>query len=259
MTTAKLISRLQPFVAVTLATLFLFGAALAFAAEEPRSNFTTQGLKSAVDAGNGATSFNEFDADAASGKRSARKGTADQSKIRDSVATSPNTDFWFYAADVELFADRDGDGYYYGIDLLFDADTIYAFADVYAVIYLSREGGPWEEYAVTENFTLIGASSEDEYVIVTELVSGYPTGSYDILIELFDALDDTFVADMGPADTAELSLLPLEDTAFDTPQSGGTTVIVHESGGGGAFDWPTFLVFLVIAGWALREMRKRAR
>lgn len=258
MTTAKLTSRLQPIIAVALATLFLFGAALAFADEKPRSNLTTQGLKSAIDAGNGTTSINEFDDEADTGKRSAQKGPVDQSKIRDNVATSPNTDFWFYAADVELFADRDGDGYYYGIDLLFDADTIYAFADVYAVVYLSRDGGPWEEYAVTEEFTLVGASSEDEYVIVTELVSGYPPGSYDILIELFDAWDDTFVADIGPADTTELSLLPLEDAEFDTPQNSGTTVIVHESGGG-AFDWPTFLVFLVIAGWALREMRKRAR
>ncbi len=258
MTTAKLTFRLQPLVAAGLATLLLFGAGMAFADEKPRSNLTTQGLKSAVDAGNGTTSINEFDSDAVGGKRSARKSAADQSKIRGAATSSPNTDFWFYAADVELFADRDGDGYYYGIDLLFDADTIYEFADVYAVVYLSRDGGPWEEYAVTEEFTLLGASSEDEYVIVTELVSGYPPGSYDILIELFDTWDDTFVADIGPADTTELSLLPLEDIEFDTPQSGGTTVIVHESGGG-AFDWPTFVVFLVIAAWALREMRKRVR
>ncbi|MDJ0700390.1 MAG: choice-of-anchor H family protein [Woeseiaceae bacterium] len=258
MTTAKLTFRLRQVVAAGLATLLLFGAALAFAAEEPRSNYTTQGLKTAVDAGNGKASFNEFGADAVSGKRSESKGATDQSKIRRAAASSPNTDFWFYTADVELFADQDRDGYYYGIDLLFDADTIYAFADVYAVVYLSRDGGPWEEYAVTEDFTLLGASGEDEYVIVTELVSGYPTGSYDILIELFDALDDTFVADIGPADTTELSLLPLEDIEYDTPRNSDTTVVVNH-GGGGAFDWPTFLVFLVIAAWALREMRKRVR
>ncbi len=258
MTTAKLTFKLQPIVAAGLATLFLFGAALAFADEESRSNFTTQGLKSAVDGGNGSTSFNEFNNDAVSGKRSERKDAADQSKIRGAVTSSPNTDFWFYTADVELFGDQDRDGYYYGIDLLFDADTIYAFADVYAVVYLSRDGGPWEEYAVTEDFTLLGASGEDEYVIVTELVSGYSPGSYDILIELFDALDDTFVADIGPADTTELSLLPLEDTEYDAPRNGNTTVVIND-GGGGAFDWPTFLVFLVIAAWALREMRKRAR
>ena len=257
MTTAKLTFRLHAIIAAGLATLFLFGAALAIADDKPRSNVTTQGLKSAVDAGNGTVSVNEYDIDATSGKRSAQKSAAEQSKIRGAAASSPNTDFWFYTADVELFADQDLDGYYYGIDLLFDADTIYAFADVYAVVYLSREGGPWEEYAVTDVFTLLGASGDDEYVIVTELVSGYPTGSYDILIELFDALDDTFVADIGPADTAELALLPLEDSEYDAPLSGGTTVVVNQ-GGGGAFDWPTFLVFLVIAGWALREMRKRA-
>ena len=34
---------------------------------------------------------------------------------------TPNTDFWFYDADVELFADDDRDGYFHGIDLWFDA------------------------------------------------------------------------------------------------------------------------------------------
>ena len=56
-------------------------------------------------------------------------------------------DFWFYAADVVLFNDDDFDGYYWGIDLLFDADTYYDVADVYAVVYLSYQGGPWNEFA----------------------------------------------------------------------------------------------------------------
>ena len=59
-------------------------------------------------------------------------------------------------------------------------------------MYLSYEGGPWNEYAETEDFTIFGTSSEDEYVLVSELMSGYPTGSYDILIELFDAYDGAF-------------------------------------------------------------------
>ena len=78
--------------------------------------------------------------------------------------SAPNTDFWFYAADVELFADDDRDGFYHGIDLLFDADTIYNSAEVYAVLYLSLNGGPWNEYAETDNFLLFGASADDEYV-----------------------------------------------------------------------------------------------
>ena len=103
-----------------------------------------------------------------------------------------------------LFSDDDRDGYYYGIDLLIDADTIYSEADVYAVVYLSLDGGPWNEYAATEDFTLFGASGDDAYVLVTELMSGYPRGSYDLLIELFDAWDGSFLASLGPEESSEL-------------------------------------------------------
>ena len=144
------------------------------------------------------------------------KGSTTQS------ATLVSTDFWFYEADVVLLYDDDEDGYFYGVDLLFDADTFYDVADVYAVVYLSYEGGPWNEYAATEDFSIFGSSPNDEYVLVTELRSGYPTGEYDLLIELFDAFDGSFLASFGPQDTSELSFLPLEDfnrdaPGFDTP------------------------------------------
>ena len=172
-----------------------------------------------------------------SGATASRSAAASAASPKQSAVASSaaNGDFWFYSADVVLFNDHDGDGHFHGIDLLFDADTFYLEADVYAVVYLSLDGGPWEQYAETDTFTLFGASSDDEYVIVTELISGYPTGSYDILVELFDALDDSFVADIGPADTAELSLLPLEDADRDAPGQGGTTVVVHEGGGSGGW------------------------
>jgi len=64
-------------------------------------------------------------------------------------AKGSSTDFWIFMADVILFNDDDNDGYFRSIDLLFDADTIWTAADVYAVVYLSLEGGPWNEYAVT--------------------------------------------------------------------------------------------------------------
>ena len=148
---------------------------------------------------------------------------------------SPNADFWFYLADVELYGDSDRDGYYSGIDLLFDVDTYYSVADIYAVAYLSYEGGPWEEYAVTEDFTIFGSSGTDDYVIVTDLVSGYPRGDYDILIEVFDAGTSEFLAYFGPEDTSELAFLPLEDMDRDAPVP--ETRITVNSGGGGASDW----------------------
>ncbi len=190
------------------------------------------------------------------GPRSAKQASSAGSKTGDAVGRSPNTDFWFYTADIELFADEDRDGYYHGIDLLFDADTIYTRAEVFAVIYLSLDGGPWIEYAETETFTIWGAGSSDEYVVVTELLDGFPTGSYDVLIELFDTWDGRFVADFGPASTPELSYLPLEDAVLDTPPTRSQVVV--NRGGGGATDWLSLLV-LAASSLAAALLRRRSR
>jgi hypothetical protein len=179
-----------------------------------------------------------------------------QSKAASGVSMSPNADFWFYLADVELYGDSDRDGFYSGIDLLFDVDTYYSVADIYAVAYLSYEGGPWEEYAVTEDFTIFGSSGTDDYVIVTDLVSGYPRGDYDILIEVFDAGTSEFLAYFGPEDTSELAFLPLEDMDRDAPAP--ETRITVNSGGGGASDWLLLAllgIFTAVAG--LRRFTKQ--
>ena len=196
----------------------------------------------------------------ARGTFAARQGV-DKSAVRTAAKSvqqanrSPNEEFWFYSADIVLFGDADFDGYYSGIDLLFDADTIYSAADVYAVVYLSFEGGEWEEYAVTDTFTIFDTSDNDDYSVVTDLVSGYPTGSYDVLIELFDAFNDDFLAFIGPDDTSELSFLPLEDIARDTPPE--TTVVINTEGGGGAAGFWSLsgLSLLVLATQVLRRRR----
>lgn len=185
------------------------------------------------------------------GKPGARPASKSGSTTQSGVAG----DFWFYDADVLLFADEDFDGFYSGIDLLFDADTIYDAVDVYAVAYLSFEGGPWEEYIVTEDFTIFGASGGDEYSVVTDLVSGYPPGSYDLLIELFDAWSGDFLAFIGPGDTSELSLLPLEDIAFDTPP-GNTTVVINNESGGGATGLLS-LAGLLLTALLVQAIRRR--
>lgn len=149
------------------------------------------------------------------------------------TAKSGSDDFWFYTADVILFNDEDNDGYFHGIDLLFDADTVYDEVDVYAAVFLSLEGGEWNEYAVTDTFRIFGATSEDEYVIVTELETGYPTGSYDLLIELYDAIDGEFLTAIGPDETSELYYLPLEDYERDAAYTEEIIVLGH--GGGNAF------------------------
>ena len=189
-------------------------------------------------------SRDEYEALGSSGESREKTRSRTPSKSSSLQSASANDDFWFYLVDVELYGDSDRDGYYSGIDLLFDVDTYYSVADIYAVAYLSFEGGPWEEYAVTEDFTIFGASGSDDYVIVTDLVSGYPRGDYDILIEVFDADTSEFLAWYGPEDTSALAFLPLEDMERDAPAP-ETRVIVN-SGGGGASD----VLLLALLGFA---------
>lgn len=200
--------------------------------EGPRSRTTTRGGMSKPGAGN------------------AKPGTDS------SLQESSGYDFWFYDVDVVLFNDDDYDGYYHGIDVLFDADTNFSSAEIYAVLYLSFEGGPWNEYAVTEDFNIFGTSGSDEYVIVTELMSGYPTGSYDLLIEIFDAYDGVFLAEFGPLDSSEMSYLALEDFNRDAPV--GETQVAVSHGGGGAIDgFVISLLLLVLLGSAIRKIWQR--
>lgn len=189
-----------------------------------------------------AVSYKEFDALVVTGERAKPTRSVTQQKLLGASSAAPNTDFWFYDADLILFSDFDHDGYFYGLDLAFDVDTNFVSAEVYAVLYLSLAGGPWNEYAETANFNIYGASADDEYVVVSELVSGYPTGDYDILIELFDTFDGAFVASFGPADTSQLSFLPLEDIGRDTPIQ--PPIVVVNGGGGGSVGWLTLLLLL---------------
>jgi hypothetical protein len=189
-----------------------------------------------------------------------RDKTALQSSKADSgvsTLSAPNIEFWFYSADVELFGDNDRDGYFAGIDLLFDADTVYSRAEVYAIVYLSLEGGPWTEYAATDDFIINGTSGTDEYVIVTDLVSGYPSGSYDILIELFDTFDNSFVADIGPENTSELAFLPLEDANRDAPGVSPQPTVINHGGGGGATDVWTLAILAFVAAGTFVVRRRR--
>ena len=142
-------------------------------------------------------------------------------------------DHWIFDADVALFDDLDNDGYYAFLSIRIDADTFFNSAFVYAVIYLSDDGEHFEHFYTTADFEINGATSDDEYFVETELVSGYPPGLYDMIIELYDADLGVFMDEFGPAQSASLELLALEDIRFDEPQ----TVIVVEEGGGGAVSW----------------------
>ena len=249
-------NRLNPVFAALLLSLLATAGQTALAAEAGgRISVTAQGLASERGVvPNGAT-HDTYDALTKDGKRGEQSAAATQQAVSANNAVAINTEFWFYDAYVTLFSDIDGDGYYTGIELEFDADTVYTAADVYAVTYLSLDYGPWNEYAETADFTLYGTSDTDLYVIETELVSGYPTGDYDILIELYDTFDGSLVASFGPEETSELSFLPLEDTTYDAPAGTTTRVVINSGGGGGSFSWLLLLGLTIVT--AMRRITGR--
>ena len=181
-----------------------------------------------------------------SGERAARKATVES-------AERVNQDFWVFDADLAIADDFDLDGFFTRVELSFDVDTVFNAADVYAVLYLSLEGGPWTEYGVTDVFTIYGASGGDEYFYDADLVSGFPTGYYDVLIEIYDTFDGRLVADFGPDDTGELFDLPLESISFDGP---GEPIVVVSSEGGGSAGW---VLLALLGGLAARRQLFRGR
>jgi hypothetical protein len=166
-----------------------------------------------------------------------------------SQAARASTDHWIYDADVELFDDLDGDGYYRFLSVRVDADTLRDSAYVYCELYLSADGLNWERYHTTDDFWIGGETGDDEIYVETELVSGYPTGEYDLLIELYDADFGTFSDEFGPNQSDGMSLLPIEDRDHDRVQ---THVIVSSGGGGGAFGLG-LLPALLWLGWRSRR------
>ena len=162
-------------------------------------------------------------------------------------------DSWVYDATTDLFSDRDDDGYFRYLRVRFDADTIHTFTYVYAEIYLSADGTAWEHLYTTQDFSIWGTSPNDDYEVETELVSGYSTGLYDVLIELYDADTGELVDEFGPDESPDFSLLPLEDSGRDgvvvslPPESHS-----HE-GGGGALSWLGLTGLLGALAWRRRR------
>ena len=147
-------------------------------------------------------------------------------------------DITIYDASTTLISDFDDDGFYHRFSVAIDADTVYSTSWVYAELYLSYEGGPWNYYASSDDFHIHGDSELDIYVVETELAEGFPAGYYDIRIELYDAEYGELLHSYGPYDDDSLSTLPLEDSVYDNDYySTGITTEVIVAGHGGISFW----------------------
>ncbi|WP_405242050.1 choice-of-anchor H family protein [Lentisalinibacter salinarum] len=160
--------------------------------------------------------------------------------------------FRIYDAQTRLFDDLDRDGYYTWLQVTFDVDTDYTEADVYADIWLREPGGSYTLIHETDVFTIRGSSSSDDYEVEAELVAGFPPGLYDVLIEVYDAWDDRFVADFDAADSSDLGLLPLEDISFDGDVP-PPVVYADGSGGSGSFSLTGLAALAGLGLWRRRR------
>src|SRR5262245_38168704 len=182
------------------------------------------------------------------------KPRGDEGRVQPQTATVSFGDSWIFEASVETFYDNDGDGYFHYLRVRFDADTVNTMSNVYAEIYLSADGEAWEFLTDTKDFTIWGTAPDDDYEVETELVSGYSTGKYDVLIELHDSQEGVLIDEFGPRESAELAVLPLEDSARDgiVPPPPPPVDTDDDDGGGGAVSW---LALLSLAGAAFARRR----
>jgi len=128
------------------------------------------------------------------------------------------SDFRFFDAGSTLLKDRDGDGFHREFRVRFDADVVSGSAIVFARLYLRRVGErDWLLYHETDDFEIFGEDGDDDYFVTTALDDGWPTGDYDVLIDLYESGFSGIVATIGPFDSDALALLPLEETGLDLP------------------------------------------
>ena len=166
-----------------------------------------------------------------------------------SISSTSSVGINIYDAFTELVSDFNGNGFYHRFSVTVDVDTIYDTAYVYARLYLSFEGGPWNYYASSNNYHVYGDSDLDAFVIETELADGFPPGYYDVRIELYDADSDRWLFSYGPYDDASLSALPLEDSYYDEQYPVAIypveSQIVVASHGGAASVWLLLLPLII--------------
>ena len=165
-------------------------------------------------------------------------------------------DFTIYGATSILEKDYDSDGFYQTFSVIFDAD-IYSYTpsqlgEVYALLYISKNGGPWTHYYTTDSFLIEGDTDLDEYEVMTTFISGYATDHYDILIDLYQVGYQGIVASYSADDSNALYALSLESADYDEPYVEFIEVIEISHGGSVSF----LIIILLLSVYTIRTRRK---
>ncbi|HCH69393.1 MAG TPA: hypothetical protein DE042_02640 [Colwellia sp.] len=158
-------------------------------------------------------------------------------------------DYAIYGATTLLQDDYDSDGFYQTFSVSFDADLVSytqtQLGEVYALLYISNNGGPWTHYYTTDDFIIEGETDLDEYEVITTFLSGYSTDHYDILIDLYQVGYRDIVASYSSEDSNALYALSLESADYDE-QYEAPYIEVVEISHGGSFSIVILLVFLLM-------------
>lgn len=179
--------------------------------------------------------------------KQAKSNLPSQSRSHDIYA-----DFEIYSASSILQGDYDADGFYHTFSVIFDAD-IYSYSanqvgEVYALLYISRNGGPWNHFFTTETFLIEGETDLDEYEVITTFLSGYESDHYDVLIDLYQVGYSDIVATYSSDDSNALYALPLESSDYDEPYIEPYVEVVEINGG--SVYW---VGLLLLAAWFVRK------
>jgi hypothetical protein len=156
------------------------------------------------------------------------------SKVQGSaVNQSYQSDVWFHSIDISLARDNNYNGYFHQLYVEFDADTDFAYQQVFAELSLTPDYGNERIYYTSSVFELFGQSSDDWLGIETNLEHHYPANFYLLTIRIFDANTGYLVAEASGFDLSALDALSLEDSQRDRIQtsssvevSAGTTGMV---------------------------------
>ena len=151
--------------------------------------------------------------------RLAKSAATPKPKRAAAIAQSSRfADFSIHEVRSSLIRDRDGDGHASEFRIRFDVDTVFAEAEVHAALYLRRFGErDWTLYHETDDFDIHGSSDSDDFFVTTTLDDGFPTGFYDVLIDVYEVGFDGIAATVGPFETGALADLPLEEAGLDVP------------------------------------------
>jgi hypothetical protein len=210
--------------------------------QQRNKNFETNKLNKTPDQLNGRASSKTREAmlnNQTKQMKKASKRLLSNSRNKDYTA-----DFSIYGAVSLLQDDYDGDGFYQTFSVVFDADihsyTENQFGEVYALLYISKNGGPWTHYFTTDSFIIEGDTDLDEYEVITTFLSGYSSDHYDILIDLYQEGYSDLVATYSSDDSNALYALSLESADYDEPYVDSYVEVTEVHGG--SIYWLSLLI-----------------